>query len=71
MRFNERHGGRRAGAGRRYLVPGEATVKITTRVPVSLRAKVTARRHELGLTESEYVRRILINATLRVPTDEG
>jgi hypothetical protein len=71
VRFNDRHGGRRAGAGRRYLVPGEPTIKIAVRVPLSLKAKVTVRRRELGLTESEYVRRILINATLRVPTDEG
>lgn len=51
--------------------PGDPTVKIITWLPASLRRKLGVRRAELGLTESEYMRRLIENAVLRVPSEQG
>lgn len=46
--------------------------RITFRVSPRMRARMAVRREALGgLSEGEYLRRLVENATLRVATDEG
>lgn len=59
-RTKKTHGGRRTGAGRPKLSPGEETVMMTFKVPAGLAEKLDgyAERHDLP-NRSEAFRRIL------------
>jgi hypothetical protein len=55
-------------AGRPRLGAGEDSVRVITWMPASLRRKMAYRREQLGMAESEYLRRLVENACLGVPT---
>lgn len=50
----------------------DLTERITLRISARMRSRMAVRREVLGgLSEGEYLRRLVANATLRVSTDEG
>ena len=50
---------RKHGGGQRPLTPGEVSVLIPARVPQKLHSACTTRAQQLGITQSELVRKAL------------